>query len=190
MAQSGLVLDNPVSGERFAFHLTADDTGGKRLVFDVVIEPDRQVPGAHVHPAQEERFEVVSGEVTFRVDGRRQVVSTGEVVVAPPGSVHAFQNDGEEAHLIAEVRPALDLQEFLESAAGLSRARRITPRGIPRGPRALLQVAVLASHFQRCMYLARPPLAVQRLLLAPVTLIARLLGYRAPKVIAEARSIP
>jgi len=49
MAFSGQVLDNPISGERFVFHQTADDTGGQLLAFDLVLAPDGQVPGGHVH---------------------------------------------------------------------------------------------------------------------------------------------
>jgi hypothetical protein len=50
MAFTGQVLDNPISGERFIFHQTAADTGGKLLSFDLVLAPDGQVPGGHVHP--------------------------------------------------------------------------------------------------------------------------------------------
>jgi hypothetical protein len=45
MAFSGQVLDNPISGERFIFHQTAGDTGGRLLAFDLILAPDGQVPG-------------------------------------------------------------------------------------------------------------------------------------------------
>jgi hypothetical protein len=128
--------------------------------------------------------------VTFWVNGDRRVATAGDTLCAPPGSVHAFENEGDEAHLMVEVSPALNLQEFLEAAAGLSRARRITPRGVPKTPGVLMQLAVLARHFQPCTYLARPPLAVQRMLLWPLVNLARLLGYRASNVISAARSAP
>jgi quercetin dioxygenase-like cupin family protein len=179
------IVHDPARRQQYCFRRTADDT----LQVEVWASEGANVP-PHVHPAQEERFEVLSGTVTFWVDGRRTNATKGDTVVAPPGSVHAFVNDGDEAHLIAEVRPALNLQEFLESAAGLSRARMITPRGVPKGPRALLRVVVLARHFQRCTYLARPPLVVQKALLAPLAFVARLFGYRAPEVIAAAKSVP
>jgi hypothetical protein len=70
MAYSGQVIDNPVSGERFVFHRTAGDTGGELLAFELTLDPDGHVPGGHVHPVQEERFEVVRGTMRFR-RGRR-----------------------------------------------------------------------------------------------------------------------
>jgi hypothetical protein len=39
MGYRGQVLDNPVTGERFVFHATSDDTVGKLLEFDLVVQP-------------------------------------------------------------------------------------------------------------------------------------------------------
>lgn len=39
---------------------------GELLVFELLLGPDRRVPGGDVHPGQEERFEVVSGTRRFR----------------------------------------------------------------------------------------------------------------------------
>jgi hypothetical protein len=58
MAYTGQVIENPVIGERISFRQTAADTNGELLEFDVALTPDGHVPGMHVHPAQEERFEV------------------------------------------------------------------------------------------------------------------------------------
>src|SRR5262249_12944867 len=66
MGYRGQVLTNPVTGERFVFHATSDDTGGKLLEFDLVVEPHGRVPGGHVHPGQQESFEVLDGSVKFR----------------------------------------------------------------------------------------------------------------------------
>ncbi len=183
------IVHDPARRQRYCFRRTAADTHGELLQVEVWAAEGADVP-PHVHPSQEEVFEVLSGTVTFHLDGDRRVVGEGDTVTAPRGSVHAFENDHGEAHLMVTVRPALDLQEFLESAAGLSRAGRITPRGMPSSPRALLELSVLARHFRPCTYLARPPLWVQRALVWPLAQVAHLLGYRAPDVIAGARSVP
>ena len=54
MGYRGQVLDNPVTGERFVFHATSDETAGELLEFDLVVEPHGRVPGGHVHPGQRE----------------------------------------------------------------------------------------------------------------------------------------
>src|SRR3954468_1752186 len=58
MAYAGQTIENPVSGERITFIRTAADTDGELLEIELELSPDGAVPGAHVHPEQEERFEV------------------------------------------------------------------------------------------------------------------------------------
>lgn len=69
---AGQVLVNPVSGERSTFIRIARDTTGELLEFELDLTPDGRVPGAHVHPAQEETFEILAGS--------RQL---GRVIVVP-----------------------------------------------------------------------------------------------------------
>ena len=114
MAFAGQVLDNPVTGERIVFRQTAADTGGELLVFDLILAPDGHVPGAHVHPSQEERFEVISGTMKFRLGARKIIAHAGDVVVVAPGSVHKFANAGDEpARVRVQVRPALKMEQLL-----------------------------------------------------------------------------
>ena len=63
----GYTLDNPVTGERFTFTDTAASTDGELLAFDLDLRPGGAVPIAHVHPIQSERFEVLEGEMRFRL---------------------------------------------------------------------------------------------------------------------------
>ena len=67
MAFTGQTIHNPVSGERITFLKTAADTDGELLEFELELAPDGRVPGAHVHPEQEERFHVLEGTMTFRL---------------------------------------------------------------------------------------------------------------------------
>jgi quercetin dioxygenase-like cupin family protein len=49
----------------------------------------------HFHPALEEGYEVVEGELTFHQDGRPQVLRAGERSVVSAGVRHRSQNAGE-----------------------------------------------------------------------------------------------
>jgi mannose-6-phosphate isomerase-like protein (cupin superfamily) len=133
MGYSGQILENPVSGERFVFHLTASDTGGEVLAFELELAPDGHVPGAHVHPTQEERFEVVRGEMKFRKGFRTVVAGPGNTVVVPPGTVHRFANAGPELAVVrVEVRPALNMEHLYETAVALAREGRTFRSGLPK----------------------------------------------------------
>jgi len=133
MAFTGQVLDNPISGERFVFHQTASDTGGQLLAFDLVLTPDGHVPGGHVHPVQEERFQVLRGTMKFRKGLRTVVAEAGEEVVVPPGSYHRFANAGAGlAEVRVEVRPALTMEQQYETDVALARDGRTMRTGMPR----------------------------------------------------------
>ena len=67
MAYSGQIIHNPVSGERIEFLRTAADTDGELLEIELELAADGHVPGAHVHPEQEERFKVLEGTIKFRL---------------------------------------------------------------------------------------------------------------------------
>lgn len=73
MAYRGQTLENPASGERIVFRQTSAVTGGELLAIDLELPAGRRVPGGqHIHPKQEERFEVVEGTMRFRM-GRKRV---------------------------------------------------------------------------------------------------------------------
>src|SRR5215218_10301979 len=113
MAYTGQTLENPVSGERITFLQTAADTDGELLEFELELAADGHVPGAHVHPEQEERFHVLDGTMRFRLGLRTIVAGPGETVVVPAGRVHKFANGGDApARARVEVAPALDMEEL------------------------------------------------------------------------------
>jgi quercetin dioxygenase-like cupin family protein len=158
---------DPVRRQRMSFV-----NEGDVLRAEVWTQPGGDVP-AHRHPAQTERFEVVSGEVEFRVGRTRRRAGPGDRVVAEPGVVHAFRNVGEVDALVrVEVEPALRLQAFLEEAAALARAGKYTQRGVPRGLRAAAELSDLMERYSDVTVMAFPPRWVQRLLLSPLARLA------------------
>src|SRR5665809_49012 len=163
MAFSGQVLDNPISGERITFRKTAADTDGELLVIDLELSPDGQVPGSHVHPNQEERFEVLSGVVKFRRGLKTVVGRAGDIVVVPPGAIHRFTNGGSEpARVRIEVRPALRMEELFETAVALAREGRTNRRGMPHP----LDLALFMSKFDAEVRAPLAPTAMVRALMA------------------------
>jgi quercetin dioxygenase-like cupin family protein len=119
-AAEGLVIDNPVSGERIVIRQSGRDTDGQLLAFDLFLPPGGHVPAAHAHPAQEERFTVVEGRLRFRVGRRTVLVDAGQTLLVKPGTTHWFGNPGAHvAQARVEVRPALRMQELLERTGAM-----------------------------------------------------------------------
>jgi mannose-6-phosphate isomerase-like protein (cupin superfamily) len=167
----GSTLENPVTGERFTFTDTAATTAGALLGFELALRAGGAVPIPHVHPIQSERFEVVAGRMRFRVGTRTVLAGPGDVVDVAPGTIHGFANaGGEEARVRVEVRPALAMEDMLVRVVALARAGRMTRRGMPRN---LLDLAVLARTYDQDAHAPLLTVGVQRLLLAPLVLLAR-----------------
>ena len=133
MAKAGDELINPVTGLRTVFRKTARDTGGELLRVDWIGEPGWTTGPDHVHPHQEERFEVLSGKLGLRVEGVERVHSAGEVIVASTGSAHAAWNAvDDEVHVIVDFRPALLTETAFEALAGVARDGKTNKAGPPR----------------------------------------------------------
>ena len=175
MAYAGLILDNPVSGERFEFRRTAADTNGELLEFDLTLAADGHVPGAHVHPEQEERFVVHSGTVKFRLGAKKIVAGPGDVVVVPAGKVHAFKNvGGEEAKVRVQVTPALDMERLFEATVALAEEGATNRKGMPKP----LHLALFVRRFRREVRAPFPPAPIVAAMLAPLAWIGTKRGPR------------
>ncbi|MQA99901.1 MAG: cupin domain-containing protein [Actinobacteria bacterium] len=173
MAYSGQVLDNPISGERITFRKTAADTGGEWLAIDLELSPEGHVPGAHVHPIQEERFEVVMGTMKFRKGLRTITAHAGDTVVVPAGTVHRFMNAGTGPALVrVEVQPALRMEELFEATVALAREGRTMSSGMPYP----LELALFMREFDAEVRAPFVPAAAVRAVMAPLAWLARRQG--------------
>jgi quercetin dioxygenase-like cupin family protein len=174
MAHAGQITDNPVSGERIEFLRTSADTDGELLEFELELAADGRVPGAHVHPEQEERFHVLEGKMKFRRGMRTIVADAGDTVVVPAGRVHKFANAGDgRARARVEVVPALAMEELLVTTAELARGGHVLPSGMPKP----LHLALFVERFRREVRAPFPPAWMVRGLLAPLAALGRRLGH-------------
>lgn len=161
-------IEDPVRRQRYRFSREGDV-----LRAEVWADPGGDVP-PHWHPSQEERFEVLAGEVRFRVGGQVHRAGPGDRLIAPRGVRHSFKNVGPtEARLRVEVEPALSLQQFLEEAAALARAGRFNRLGVPRGFGAALELADLVERYREVTVMAFPPSSLQPLVLFPLARLYR-----------------
>ena len=173
MARIGQIVENPVSGERMVFRQTAATTGGRLLAFELFLSPHGHVPASHVHPLQEERFTVVTGRMRFRRGIRTLVAGPGETVVVPPRTIHRFTNaGGGEARVLVEVRPALRMEDLLETSAALAVEGRTFPNGLPLP----LDLALFLREFDRELRIPLVPHALANAALVPGARLAERLG--------------
>src|SRR5215218_10777393 len=176
MARAGEQLHDPVQGDSLVFRETARDTGGA-LLSGVFVVPPRGGAPLHVHPLQVEDFEVLSGTLVIQIEDEQRSLGEGEEATVPPGKPHRFYNedDQEEGRLLFELRPALNTEILFETLYGLATDGNTDRNGLPKP----LQMAVILDGLHKGeIYLATPPIAVQKVLFALLSPVGKLVGYR------------
>ena len=187
MIRAGDVIENPITGERIAFRKTSRETNGEAVVIEAWVKPNGFVAAAHVHPSQDERFEILSGQVGFKLDKTEMTVGAGARVTVPAGMSHKFWNAGDdEAHFVCEVRPALQFEQLLETMFALANDGKTNKKGMPNP----LRLAVIARHHFDDVRLPFPPAWMQRVGLAMGAPLGRVLGYRASYLPQTGDAVP
>ena len=180
---AGTVLHNPVSGEyaRVVEHTL------ERVVGELLAVPGGAVAGPHVHPGQEERFEVVDGVMGYRRGDHRGELRAGGSVTVPPGVVHDWWNAGDsDLRARVTVIPPGRFAAMIGAVWGLAIVGRTNAKGMP----GLVDAALLAEAFGDEIVFERPPRAVQRALAVTVAPIARRRGRWVTREVMRAAIIP
>ena len=170
MAYIGQRLENPVTGEKLTFVETAASTDGARVVVDLELAADGKVPGVHVHPKQEEKFEVLQGTMKFRYGMKTIVAGPGETLVVPAGKIHNFANAGDEpSQCRVEIRPALKMEQLFETTVRFAQEGRTNSKGMPKP----LDLALFVEEFKDEVRAPFPPAPVVKAVMAALRALAR-----------------
>jgi mannose-6-phosphate isomerase-like protein (cupin superfamily) len=173
MIGPGDEIENPVTGERLVFRKTSAETAGAAVVVETFLRPYATGTRTHLHPAQEERFEILDGSVGIQFGKQRLVAGPGHRLTVTAGTAHRLWNAGEEpSRYLSEIRPALQFEQLATTLFELAAATRTRNRA-PN----LLRLAVVAQAYFGTAQLPTPPHRVQRLGLALTAPLGRLFGY-------------
>ena len=160
-------------GDVVEFLETSASTGGARVRTRILLKPKGLIAVTHIHLAQDETYEVISGRLTYLLDGKERVAEPGSTVVIPRGSPHQHYCHGpEDTTVFQSMTPGLDFDYLVESIAGLAREG-------PHPPDSLWQSLVWIRKMKGPIHLPSPPIWFQRAVAAIVTPILYFFGYRA-----------
>jgi mannose-6-phosphate isomerase-like protein (cupin superfamily) len=95
------------------------DASPEALVLEAEWAPRSSEPPAHLHPGQDEHFEVLDGELTVVVGAdERRTLSAGAILEIPRGTAHRMWNPGSApARAAWRVTPALRTEEMFRTIA-------------------------------------------------------------------------
>ena len=178
MAHAGDVIENPVTGQRLIFRVTSSDSDGELFAAEGIFSPGGFAGVPHVHPHQDERFEVLAGAAAFDVDGARHVLGAGDTIEVPRGTRHTFANAGaHEMRVRFEFRPALTSTErFYELYFAFAQEGRVDAKAMP----GLLDIATVWPITSEHALLAAPPPVIQHALFRVLGPVARITGRQPP----------
>lgn len=175
MKTSGRVLRLSQPSDSIEFIETSADTDGDRCTMKLTVATKGRLIPDHVHTAQEETFEVLSGTLTIVVNGITQSLTEGHSIVLPKNLAHNHFNDSDKPVVyLQSVRPALDCEAMIETLAGLAVDGRLVG-----GRPSLLQSAVSMKYLDSKVFLANMPVCLQKLLMHFLGPLGRRMGYRA-----------
>jgi quercetin dioxygenase-like cupin family protein len=130
-------------------------------------------PPAHLHPAQDEHFEVLEGELRVRLDGEERMLSAGDSLDIPRLRKHQMWNpSAQEARVLWRTSPAGRTEQWFRAVDRLIREND----GKMPGP---LAFGVLLEEYGDVFRLAVGPEPLMRPVVGAMGALGRLRGHRA-----------
>ena len=122
---------------------TGEQTGGRVAVTENWAPRGHGSP-LHVHHQEDEWFYILSGELTFWVDGQVIVATEGSFVYGPRDVPHTFTVTSEEAHFLLVIEPA-GLEDFIHVLSEPAQALTLPPASL-QPPAMDAMTAAAAEH--------------------------------------------
>lgn len=152
--------------------VTIVESTPERLVVEGTWGPGGKPPPKHHHPGQAERFDVVEGELRFRVGNEDRTVKAGEGIDVPVATPHQVWNSsGAQARATWVTKPAGRTQEWFRAVDAVNREAG------GKEP-SVLAFAPLLTEYRDTFRLAVGPDFLIGPSIAVLGTVGRLLGHR------------
>jgi len=153
-------IRNQKTGQTIRFFSDQGDATSQVLKMEASYPPGSKEPPIHYHPYQQERFEVLSGELTIRLNGEIKRYQKGSVIHIEKGAKHSMWNSGRENTLVNwQVTPALESGQFLRAITEAANGPGASDKGIP-GPAEMIY---LLNRYRNVIRLVKPSYPLTRI---------------------------
>ena len=143
-----------VSGFVQTFLVTQDDTAGEFVELEIVLAPGAGGAPRHIHPHQEERFEVKEGVVDVFHGGTWHKLQPGDVAVVPPGMPDQFRNaSAGPAKLLCRISPVLDFQDMNFTVMKLIKEGKIRSQ---KDLKSIIYSSMVLTRFPKSLRMLNP----------------------------------
>ena len=145
------------------------------VILETEVYPHAEGPPAHIHYGFDETFEVAKGELTYIVDGNKQVLTEGGKLTVQAGIAHKFYNETDAQAIMAGDQATMPV-EFAGYLSQLYGFLESSPDN-QHPPRILLQLSMWYPHFDSTLAEGPPP-GVMKVIFWLLQPTARLIGYK------------
>jgi mannose-6-phosphate isomerase-like protein (cupin superfamily) len=153
--------------------VTVVESTAHALVVEATYGPGGKPPPKHLHPAQDERFEVLEGTLSFRLGSVEREVATGEEIEVPAGVAHQVWNPNPAAARVRwETSPAGRTEQWFRA---IDRLHREAGEGNSPSP---LAFATLLSEYRDTFRLTVGPDPLVGPAIKAIGAIGRLRGHK------------
>jgi quercetin dioxygenase-like cupin family protein len=141
-----------VAGNTYRTLISGSQTGGAYAVIDMLVPPGGG-PGPHAHPAIQEAFYVMEGEVEFTTELQKYTAKKGTYINIPlDGPVHFFKNKSAGmARLTCIVTPA-GLEDFFAEVGRPVANGEFLPPPPPPTPEIMEKMKAIAEKYGQKLY--------------------------------------
>ncbi len=172
MAYKKQVLKD-VSGNTIEFIATSEETGGCFTKIKITLQPQHPQYSQYIQLQQTETLEILSGELTYILNGNVSSARVGETIIVSKGQLHNHFNASATTPLvmIQTIAPSLDFEPFIKTFWGLRQA----------GERRKLnfwQKMVWLKYLEGPVLFGDMPERLQRFIAQMLAPLAWLMGYR------------
>ena len=101
---------------RITVKVHADDTDNKYEIVELAVAPGFDAP-THLHQRTEHAYNVLEGELEFKLSEQTVIGRTGDLVSVPIGVPHAFSNPTKAWAKMLEIRIPGEMEKMLEERA-------------------------------------------------------------------------
>lgn len=114
------------NGTEFEILRDSEETDGRFLEMEMRIFPGDSSTPIHIHPAQVEEYQVLSGTFDVNLDGMWQQHDAGDKIIIPAGVPHTFRNSsGKVTKVLNYHTPSLSFEQYIRTLGHLIMTEKV-----------------------------------------------------------------
>lgn len=180
----GPIVSQPITGEWLITLVDGKENNGEFGRALVIFSPGNLGPPEHYHPNYVEKFEIISGEFIFLVNGKEQRAGPGDKLTVEKGVRHGWRCVGDDyGVVIGEAWPLARIAEVVSTLFGMAHEGKLSSRGQPK----FLHAMLIGREYSDDTVFTSPPRFILSIMTTVFAPLARLLGYKAtePRYLEE-----